>query len=111
MPINHDLGAWWQRWLLVRRSLDDPDDLVYYLAAGPRRTTLTRLAQTAGARWAIEGGFEAAKQEVGLADYEVRSGTGWHRHVTLSLLAHAVLAAVRKLADGPPKKSRPTTPS
>ena len=66
---------------------------------------------TAGARWSIEGGFESAKQEVGLADYEVRSWTGWHRHITLSLLAQAVLAAVRKLADGPPKKSRRTSRS
>jgi SRSO17 transposase len=81
--------------------------LAFYLAAGPKRTTLTRLAKTAGARWSVEGGFEQAKQEVGLADYEVRSWTGWHRHVTLSLLAHAVLAAVRQLADGPPPKSRP----
>jgi SRSO17 transposase len=105
-PVNNDLGPKWQRWLLVRRSLDDPDDLAYYIAAGPRRTTLTRLAQTAGSRWAVEGAFEAAKQEVGLADYEVRSWTGWYRHVTLSLLAQAVLAAVRRLADGPPKKSR-----
>jgi len=108
VPINNDLGPQWQRWLLVRRGLDDPKDLAYYIAAGPRRTTLTRLAKTAGARWSIEGGFESAKQEVGLADYEVRSWTGWYRHVTLALLAHAVLAAVRRLADGPPKKSRPT---
>jgi SRSO17 transposase len=105
VPINHDLGPQWQRWLLVRRSLDDPDDLAYYIAAGPRRTTLTRLAKTAGARWSIEGAYESAKQEVGLADYEVRSWTGWYRHVTLSLLAQAVLAAVRKPAEGPPKKS------
>ena len=75
-------------------------------AAGPRRTTLTRLAVTAGARWSIEGGFESAKQDVGLADYEVRSWTAWYRHVTLALLAHAVLAVVRRLAEGPPKKSR-----
>ena len=107
MPLNSDLGPAWRRWLLVRRSLDDPDDLAYYVAAGPSRTTLTRLAKTAGARWAIEGAFESAKQEVGLADYEVRSWAGWHRHVTLALLAHAVLAGVRSLADGPPKKSRP----
>lgn len=105
VPINHDLGPRWQRRLLVRRSLDDPEDLAYYITAGPRRTTLTRLAKTAGARWSIEGAFESGKQEVGLADYEVRSWTGWYRHITLSLLAHAVLAAVRKLADGPPKKS------
>jgi SRSO17 transposase len=107
VAINNDLGPKWQRWLLVRRGLDDPEDLAYYIAAGPRRTTLTRLAKTAGARWSIEGAYESAKQEVGLADYEVRSWTGWHRHVTLSLLAQAVLAAVRKLADGPPKKSWP----
>ena len=104
MPINHDLGPRWQRWLLVRRSLDGPEDLAYYIAAGPGRTALTRLAKTAGARWSIEGGFESAKQEVGLADYEVRSWTGWYRHVTLSLLAHAVLAVVRKLAGEPPQK-------
>jgi SRSO17 transposase len=106
MPINHDLGPKWRRWLLVRRSLDDPEDLAYYVAAGPSRTTLTRLAKTAGARLSIEGAFESAKQEVGLADYEVRSWAGWHRHVTLSLLAHALLAVVRKLADDPPPKRR-----
>jgi SRSO17 transposase len=109
--INSDLGPRWRRWLLVRKSLDDSGELAYYVAAGPSRTALTRLAQTAGARWAVEGAFEAAKQEVGLADYEVRSWTGWYRHVTLSLLAQAVLAAVRRRADGPPKKSRGTSRS
>lgn len=95
--------------MLVRRSLDDPEELAYYVAAGPRRTTLTQLARTAGSRWPIEGAFESAKQESGLADYEVRSWTGWHRHVTLSLLAHAILAVVRKLAgDLPPKVRRRT---
>ena len=107
VPINHALGPKWQRWLLIRKSLDQDEELAYYLAAGPARTTLTRLAKTAGARWSIEGGFETAKQEVGLADYEVRSWTGWHRHITLSLLAHAVLAVVRKVASGLPQKSRP----
>jgi len=105
-PINHALGPKWRRWLLVRKGLDGREELAFYIAAGPSRTTLTRLAKTAGARWSIEGGFESAEQDVGLADYEVRSWTGWHRHVTLAMLAHAVLAAVRKLADGPPKKSR-----
>ena len=104
--INHDLAPKWRRWLLVRKGLDGREEPAYYIAAGPARTTLTRLATTAGARWSIEGGFEAAKQEVGLADYEVRSWTGWHRHITLSLLAHAILAAVRRLADAPSKKNR-----
>jgi SRSO17 transposase len=111
LVVNSDLGPAWRRWLLVRKSLDDPDELAYYIAAGPSRTTLTRLAVTAGARWSIEGGFESAKQEAGLTHHEVRSWTGWYRHVTLSLLAQAVLAAVRKLADGSPKKSRRTSRS
>jgi SRSO17 transposase len=111
VEINHDLGPRWRRWLLVRKGLDDRGELAYYIAAGPARTTLTRLARAAGARWSVEGGFESAKQEAGLADYEVRSWAGWHRHVTLSLLAHAVLAAVRRVAEGPPKKSRATRES
>ena len=37
VPINHDLGPRWRRWLLVRRSLDDPEELAYYIAAGPSR--------------------------------------------------------------------------
>jgi SRSO17 transposase len=106
LVINSDLGPRWRRWMLVRKGLGGRGELAYYIAAGPSRTTLTRLAVTAGARWSIEGGFESAKQEAGLADYEVRSWTGWYRHITLSLLAQAVLAAVRKLAEGPPKKSR-----
>jgi SRSO17 transposase len=58
----------------------------------------------------VEGAFESAKQEAGLADYEVRSWDGWHRHVTLSLLAHAILAVVRRMADGPSKKTRTAKP-
>jgi SRSO17 transposase len=92
--------------VLFRKSLDEDEEQAFYLAAGPARTSLTRLAKTAGARWSIEGGFESAKQEVGLADYEVRSWTGWHRHVTLSLLGHAVLVVVRKLAHVAPQKAR-----
>jgi SRSO17 transposase len=111
LEINSDLGPSWRRWLLARKGPDGREELAYDIAAGPSRTTLTRLARTAGARWSIEGSFESAKQESGLADYEVRSWTGWHRHITLALLAHAVLAAIRRLADAPPKKSRPTSRS
>jgi SRSO17 transposase len=49
----------------------------------------------AGQRWTIETCFEVAKQEVGLADYEVRSWHGWYRHITLAMLALAFLAGLR----------------
>ena len=51
-------------------------------------------------RWTIKACFEAAKGEVGLDQYEVRSWTGWHRHITLAMLAHAYLAALRRAAGG-----------
>src|SRR3954467_1037406 len=85
----------WEHWLLVRRSCKDPSDLAYYVVFGPDRTTLTTLAQVAGRRWAIEECFEVAKQEVGLADYEIRSWHGCYRHITLAMLALGFLAALR----------------
>ena len=82
-------------WLLVRQSLDDPDDMAYYLCRGPARVSLAELVRVAGARWAIEESFQTAKGEAGLDHYQVRQYTGWYRHVTLSMLAHALLTAIR----------------
>jgi SRSO17 transposase len=96
------------RWLLVRRSIADPADLAYFVVFAPAGLRLLDLARAAGRRWLVEECFEAAKQEVGLADYEVRSWRGWHRHVTLAMLALALLAGLRaglngaKGARGPP---------
>ena len=61
----------------------------------PQDTTLAEVVQVAGTRWSIESSFEAAKGEVGLDDYEVRSGTGWYRHITLAMWASALLVVLR----------------
>jgi SRSO17 transposase len=92
--------------VLIRRSISDPTEHAYYLRRFRRGTTPEELVRVAGSRWAVESGFEQAKQEAGLADYEVRNWTGWHRHVTLSLLAHAVLAVVLELTGESPPKSQ-----
>lgn len=89
--------------VLVRRSLSDPRERAYYLCLAPTGATGADLARAAGQRWSIECCFEAAKQETGLDQYEVRSWDGWRRHVTLSMLALAFLAAVRaRAADAGP---------
>ena len=85
----------WEHWLLVRRHPSKPDKLAYYVVFGPADTTLATLARVTGRRRAIEACFEVAKQEVGLADYEIRSRHGWYRHVTLTMPALAFLAAMR----------------
>ena len=103
----------WQKALLIRRSLEKPDELSFYLTLAPEGTELATLVQVAGTRWTIEACFEAAKGEVGLDEYEVRSWTGWHRHVTLAMLAHAYLAVVRQHAirgRGPRPRGRLAAP-
>jgi SRSO17 transposase len=83
------------QWLLVRRSLSDPSELAYYRAFGPAATELAELVHAAGMRWVVAEGFEEAKGLVGLDQYEVRKWTAWYRPITLALLAHAYLAALR----------------
>lgn len=85
----------WEHWLLARRNIDDPADVAYFVVFAPAGTSLEELVRVAGRRWTIETAFEGAKQEAGLDEYEVRSWTGWYRHVTLSLLAYAFLAVTR----------------
>jgi SRSO17 transposase len=94
-PEESEMG----RWLLLRRNIDDPSEYAYYLAYGPKQTPVQELIRVVGRRWQIEDCFEAAKGEVGLDEYEVRKWDGWHRHTTLSLLAHAYLAVVRSVAE------------
>ncbi|WP_370741033.1 IS701 family transposase [Streptomyces sp. Ncost-T10-10d] len=81
------------RWALARRSIRKPDEIAYYLAYAPLETTAQKLVRIAGTRWAIEECFQAAKNECGLDQYEVRRYPGWYRHITLAMLARAFLAA------------------
>jgi len=88
----------WQRWLMVRRSLDEgvkPAEMAYVLIFAPTGTSLEEMVEAFGARWTVEQCFEEAKGEVGLDEYEVRSWQGWYRHITLSMLALAFLTALR----------------
>ncbi len=59
----------------------------------------------AGTRWAVEEGFQIAKGEVGLDQYEVRRWDDWYRHATLALLAQAFPTIVRTHAAGEQKGS------
>jgi SRSO17 transposase len=94
----------WTRGLLVRRSLSD-GAFSYFTTWCPAGTPMQTLVAVEGRRWAIEDAFETAKTELGLAHNESRSWHGWHRHVSLVMLAFAMLARVRRLANGAPPKT------
>ena len=105
-PLHPD----WRRWLLVRRSLHDPTDLTAYVVFAPHTTALATVVQVAGSRWTVERCFEEAKGEVGLDQYEVRSWTGWYRHITLAMWAYALLTVLRAAQlprEEAPKKTLP----
>jgi SRSO17 transposase len=87
-------------WLLARRSLSDPKQLAYYLAYAPSRTSLETLVRVASSRYTVEQCIEEAKGETGLDEYEVRFWHSWYRHITLSMMAHAWLASIRRLEQG-----------
>jgi SRSO17 transposase len=85
----------WKRWVLLRRSIPEPTEVTAYIAYAPATTILTDLVRVAGMRWTVEESLQTAKGKVGLDHYEVRSWTGWYRHITLAMWAQAFLAVVR----------------
>lgn len=108
---NSTLEEEWTRGLLIRSNIAD-DDLAFFSTWCPKGTSMQKLVSVEGRRWAIEDSFEAAKNELGLDHNETRSWHGWHRHVSLVMLAFAMMAIIRNRAnDEPPKKTmrRPGT--
>ena len=107
LPYEREESQGWTSWLLIRRNLSDHSKRAYYRAWGPAQTPLTTLVQVAGSRWTVEEGYEQAKGEVGLDQYEVRSWTAWYRFITLALLAHAFLVVMRLQAQAAEQKRGP----
>jgi SRSO17 transposase len=91
----------WTRGLLIRRTIAD-GDLAFFTTWCPAGTGIATLVKVEGHRWAIEDSFETAKNELGLDHNETRSWHGWHRHVSLVMLAFAMMAAIRHRANAAP---------
>jgi SRSO17 transposase len=88
----------WTRGLLIRRNIAD-GDLAFFSTWCPVGTGIETLVKVEGHRWAIEDSFESAKNELGLDHNETRSWHGWHRHVSLVMLAFAMMATIRHRAN------------
>jgi SRSO17 transposase len=106
---NDESRGLWTRGFLIRRHITD-GDLAYLTTWCPAGTSIETLVNVEGHRWAIEDSFETAKNELGLDHNETRSWHGWHRHVSLVMLAFAMMTAIRHQANQPaPKKKKPAT--
>jgi SRSO17 transposase len=88
----------WTRGLLIRRHIAD-GELAFFTTWCPAGTPIETLVRVEGYRWAIEDSFETAKTELGLDHNETRSWHGWHRHVSLVMLAFAMMSTIRRKAN------------
>lgn len=115
LPMVHKGVADGCHWLLIRRCIDDPDDLAYYFVFAPPATQLAEMVWAIGNRWHIEEDLEVTK-DLGLDQYEVRSFIGWYRHITLVLLAYAFLVGIcvhdksHLPANAPPEQAETPLP-
>lgn len=86
--------------LVVIRTVDQEPRCWYTLSNASAEVSLAKVVEVHSRRHGVEELFGAAKGEVGLDHYEVRSWVGWHHHMTLSLLALWFLQLERNRLGG-----------
>ena len=82
-------------WLLAEWPPEADEPSGYWLSDLPEDTPVAELARLAKIRWRIEHDYRELKTGLGLDHFEGRSFTGWHRHVTLAVLAQAFCTMLR----------------
>jgi len=78
--------------LLVRRRISD-GELAFYRCWSAHPVPLRVLVRVAGTRWNVETCFQTGKT-IGLDEPQVRRWDSWYRHITLVILAHAILTVI-----------------
>ena len=96
-------GSLPEEWLIAEWPPDKPEPVKYWLSTMDSRTPLKTLVRLAKIRWRIEHDYRELKTGLGVDHFEGRSFTGWHRHVTLTVLAQAFCTLLRldPKADAP----------
>ncbi len=99
-PANRDIprapdGTLPECWLLAEwpPEADEPTD--YWLSTLPEDTPIEELVRLAKIRWRAGHDYRELKTGLGIDHFEGRSYAGWHRHVTLAVLAQAFCTMLR----------------
>jgi SRSO17 transposase len=107
-PANRDIGhaddgTLPECWLIAEWPPDADEPVKYWLSNMSTRTSLKTLIRYAKLRWRVEHDYRELKTGLGIDHFEGRSFTGWHRHVTLTVLAQAFCTLLRldPKADAP----------
>ena len=83
-------------WLLLRRPLERDAELKYYVSNAEPDTPLETMALVTGVRCRVEEFFADGKGQLGMTQYEARSWTSWHHHMSLVALAHLYVTQTRR---------------
>jgi SRSO17 transposase len=94
-------------WLIVEWPSGEPAPVKYWLSNMGDRTPLKTMVRLGKIRWRIEHDYRELKTGLGLDHFEGRSYTGWHRHVTLVVLAQAFCTLLRLDPALGPKAAAP----
>jgi SRSO17 transposase len=99
-PANRDIprtvaGTLPEEWLIVEWPPGANEPTKYWLSNMDHRTALKTLVRLAKIRWRIEHDYRELKTGLGIDHFEGRSYLGWHRHVTLAVLAQAFCTLLR----------------
>ncbi|MDY0042781.1 MAG: IS701 family transposase [Desulforhabdus sp.] len=78
-------------WLIIRRTIGISPSYSFFISNAPENTRLARFVWLSGMHWAAEQCLEEARDQLGMAHYEVRKYSGWNRHMLTSMLAHFFL--------------------
>jgi SRSO17 transposase len=107
-PANRDVprgadGTLPEVWLIAEWPPDAAEPVKYWLSNLGPRTPLKTLVRLAKLRWRVEHDYRELKTGLGIDHFEGRSYLGWHRHVTLAVLAQAFCTLLRHdpKADAP----------
>jgi SRSO17 transposase len=76
--------------LVIRRSKNENGEYEYKYSlsnADINKYSWLQLAKAQAQRYFVERGFEDAKQEAGMSQYQVRGWLAWHHHIALVMLS------------------------
>jgi len=85
-----------EAWLLIRKSIDDADDIRYYISNADDQVSLVTLASVASERVSVEQCFKECNSEAGMDHYQIRVWRGWHHHMSLTIAAQLFLSVGRQ---------------
>jgi SRSO17 transposase len=88
-------------WLLAEWPPEADEPSGYWLSTLPEDTAIEELARLAKIRWRVEHDYRELKTGLGLDHFAGRSWAGWHRHVTLAVLAQAFCTMLRTSPKAP----------